>query len=356
MLLYSRGVPTLLSPEAKARSSPVVAVSDNESTAQQQMLMFYRRKSFLTYLSSLSIARYIKGSTIFYLILFIILGFFITLLVVYLLATPIDKTTSSVKYPYILSVKPALVNRGSSAQVILSSFLATDHKPIVMFAVTPDGNRHQAISNQSNNNIVTWTFPHDFGTSSTLIGNYTLLLVNRANSQPLTSLSLYIVDNPFLYSLSNFMLGKGVAIAVGIIIPIVTISYQMLSQENQDLARRRQDKADWMMKNMNYYLTLSADSGTVYRNFEKGKELDDQEPDYKKFDAENILINTIKFYRDYLEFGKNTGVYFFDDFRIEDFIAQLDARILNLTSNMLQDKYTTLSQFYNLKSEKDLKE
>jgi hypothetical protein len=187
-----------------------------------------------------------------------------------------------------------------------------------------------------------------------MIGNYTLVLITGASNQNLTSLSLHVVDNPFLFSLSDFLLGKGVGIAVGIIIPIVTIGYQMLSQRNQDVARQRDNKADWMMKNMIYYLTLSADSGLIYSEFEKGKKLAAQEPDHKNIDAENILINTIKFYRDYTEFGKNTGVYFFDDFRVEDFIAQLEARIIDLTSDMLEDKYTSLSQFYDVKSEADL--
>jgi hypothetical protein len=56
-----------------------------------------------------------------------------------------------------------------------------------------------------------------------------------------------------------------------------------------------------------------------------------------------------------MEFEKNTGAYFFNDFRVENFVALLEERIFFLTSNMLQDKYTNLSQFSDLKTEAELK-
>jgi hypothetical protein len=70
-------------------------------------------------------------------ILFVILTFFMILLIVYLSAIPVDKITTAIRYLYILSVKPSLLGKGSTAQIFLSSSLTIDPNKIHMFAVSP---------------------------------------------------------------------------------------------------------------------------------------------------------------------------------------------------------------------------
>ena len=65
------------------------------------------------------------------------------------------------------------------------------------------------------------------------------------------------MTNPFLSSLSDFVLGKGVAISFGLVAAMATVLYQARSQRSQDILRRNEKKLNWMLDNMKYQNTNS---------------------------------------------------------------------------------------------------
>jgi hypothetical protein len=162
-------------------------------------------------------------------------------------------------------------------------------------------------------------FPSDFGDASTdLQGNYTVILVSKNPNHVLTSVPFYVVTNPALSSFSNFLFNKGVAVTFGIVGVVITIIYQILSQLNQDRGRHIENKANWMIQNMDYHFYLHRDSVKICRQFNgpfQG-ENDDQrlERQVQDFDAESILFHTIRFCKDYSDFEKNPGTFYFDDY------------------------------------------
>lgn len=157
-----------------------------------------------------------------------------------------------------------------------------------------------------------------------------------------------VVRNAFLYYLSNFIFGTGAAIALGIIAVIITFLFQVLSQHNQDLTRRNEEKAQWMIQNSRYYLSLSHASEQICDEFsnKKNPSMVDLTHDPNDYSAEDILTNHIKFYKDYTEFEKNTSIYYFDDMDTEIFVQYLNSNILKLMTNMIGDDFTELNQFF----------
>jgi hypothetical protein len=248
-------------------------------------------------------------------------------------------------------VKPALLGSRGSAEISVSSLGGRlDSKNITILVTNPEGKKFYSKVNANSFSML--KFPNDFvGSSSSLVGNYTVLLVSKISSKILNALELRIVSSPLVSSFSDFVFGPGLAITIGLVASIITIIYQLGSQQNQDRARRLEDKAKWMLENTRYYMYLISDSGAIYSAFPRHE--GQLEPSYNNLDSDDLLSHIIDFYKHYVMFRENTGFYYFDDFRSEGFIEQLDTVIFSMFDEMTDD-YSQLKQFFDSKTKADL--
>jgi hypothetical protein len=297
-----------------------------------------------------------------YFILFIFLSFLAVLTISYLVASPPDSPSTRITPHFVLSVKPILLDKTMQAQIFVSSIQSLERDQTKYIArlvvVDPQGNSY---SKEITSHFSKFIFPEEFGISSSNVsnGNYTVILLSGPGNATQTSLRFYVVPNAFLYYVGNFVFGKGGAITIGIIAVIVTFLFQVLSQHNQDRTRRTEDKAKWMIENSRYYLKLSRASKQICNDFSREKKnpsskdlIDNAFP--TNYCSENILINIIKFYRDYTEFETKTNIYYFDDMDTEIFVDYVNGNILILIEQMICDDCNSLNQFFDL-TRNDLK-
>jgi len=270
---------------------------------------------------------------------------FFSLFFIYFLDNPPDRSSYIARYPYVLSFRPGQIQQGGSTEIGFSSYRGTLDQSAIAKVINPGGKLFEGNKSILNSSLV---YPEDFnGGNSNLPGNYTVAIVSRSDDSILISGSFGASVIPFLSSFGSFIFGNGIGLTIGVIGTIVTIAYQVVSQHNQDRSRRLDDRAKWMLENTKYYIALYGDSSSVCSAFvPKGE----TQPDYGKFDAKDVLFYTMKFYSDYLEFKKNCGYYYFDDYQTESFIAQLDDKLFRLFDEMTGD-YSQLKQFFELKNQ-----
>jgi hypothetical protein len=271
-----------------------------------------------------------------------ILGILFSLLfTIYFLDNPTDTTSYGARYPYILSLSPGQIQQNGSIDIGFSSFLSTNNQSIITTTVVnPDGELFKSNRLSLNGSII---YPKDFvGSNSNILGNYTVAIIRSDDDILLISSSFSVLASPFLSSFSNFIFGNGIGLTIGVVGTVATMAYQIVSQHNQDRARRLDEKAKWMLENTKYYMALFGNSSSICNAFlPKGK----TQPDTK-----DVLFYTTKFYSDYLVFKKNCGFYYFDDYLTEAFIANLDDKIFRLFDDMTGD-YSQLKQFFELKDQ-----
>lgn len=267
------------------------------------------------------------------------------LFTIYFLDNPAERTSYVTRHPYILSFNPGQIAQHGSVNISISSFPEDFNNSILSAKViTPDGKVFKNDKLSSSNSLI---YPQDFKPAkSDLLGNYTVAVTSK-NDTLLISGSFRTLSSPFLSSFTNFIFGAGLGITIGVIGTLVTLVYQIVSQNNQDRSRRLNDKASWMIDNTKYYMALHADSSSICLAFKPQRKLN---PSYKVVNAHNILFYTIKFYEDYQEFRKNCGFYYFDDYVTEDFLARVEDKIFNFMDEMTND-YSQLRQFFGLKTQ-----
>ncbi|MFZ0326121.1 MAG: hypothetical protein WBP64_01745 [Nitrososphaeraceae archaeon] len=252
---------------------------------------------------------------------FLAIIFFIALLVIYFLDNPVDRAYSSVNYPYILTVKPTLVGKGGIAEISLSTL--SDRgvlEGISILVIGPNGNPSHL--NETITKLIPFQFPTNFTDGSTLLtGNYSVLAISKITNKVLVSLSFSVLTNPWVSSFTNFIFGKGLVFTIGIIASIVPIIYQLASEETNERNTRLQNKAKWMIDNLQSFIDLWTDSKSIYSKFEDQKT---KQFVYRKVDPNEILYDIIYFYKDFLVFKKKTGFYYFDDLLAEYFLAYLE--------------------------------
>jgi len=265
------------------------------------------------------------------------------LFAIYFIDNPTERTSYITRYPYVLSFNPGQISQHGSTNISLSSFFDDFNKTsISLKIINPDGD---VFKNESNTSL-SWIYPDDFkSANSDKLGNYTVAVISKDNTL-LISGSFLVLANAFLSSFSNFVFGTGLGITIGVIGTIVTLGYQIVSQHNQDRARRLDDKAKWMIDNTKYYMALYANSTSICYSFKPQRK---PNPNYESMNVRNILYYTVQFYSDFEEFKKNCGFYYFDDYETEDFLAQLEDKIFTLMDEMTND-YHQLRQFFALKS------
>lgn len=270
---------------------------------------------------------------------------FALLFTIYFLDNPAERTSYVAKYPYILSLSPGQIAPHGSVNIAISSLSNNLNNSILSAKViSPNGQVFKNDTVPSSNSLI---YPQNFQPAkSDILGNYTVVITLK-NETLLISGSFRTLSSPFLSSFTNFIFGAGLGITIGVIGTIVTLVYQIVSQNNQDRSRRLDDKAKWMIDNTKYYMALLADSSSICSAFKPQRKLN---PTYKAVNVHNILFYTIKFYEDYQEFRKNCGFYYFDDYVTEDFLAKVEDKIFNFMDEMTND-YSQLRQFFGLKTQ-----
>lgn len=110
---------------------------------------------------------------------------------------------------------------------------------------------------------------------------------------------------------------------------------------------------------MNYHFNLHRDSVNICKQFkgpfEGHNDTEKLERRVQNLDEDNILFNTIRFCKDYGDFEKNAGTFYFDDYISEQFMVNLKNKLLEVTSDMISDDYIKLNQFFAIETIKELR-
>lgn len=273
-----------------------------------------------------------------YYFIFGMIGFFVFLLVFYSLDNPLNRSISNVVYPYILSIKPPIIDTDGSINIASYLIDASNKKSKVLVA----GPYASVFEANSSKNMANLVFPDDFigGPSPLQTGNYTVLLISTSTHQTITSLPFNVVLSPFVYSLSNFAFTSGLPITLALVASAVTTVYQIISQQNTDRKRRLEDKAKWITSNWKYYYNMAGPELDICSLFKEDVKLESK-------DRMQLLYNIMKFYEEFNKFRDNTNVYYFDDVYSEDFLNKISTEILRMLYAIIDDP-NHLKKFFKL--------
>jgi hypothetical protein len=290
------------------------------------------------------------------LIFVFVVAFFVLFGVIYYLDNPLDTASYSISSKYILSVKPSLLNQGGSAEISLLSIRndMIDINNITLFVLSPLGEKFlPSHLDTTTKNLIKMEFPTDFNNaSSNLKGNYTIILASKIDNQQLANLHFLTTTNAVLSSFTNFVFNKGLAITFGIVGIIITIIYQIFSQRNQDVARRNENKANWMIENIKFHYFMNRDADEICKKFTGPLTGDEETAEEKllnkllEFDQVKIVLHTVLFYRKFMEFEKNAGTFYFDNIKSEQFMINLKNKIFKLLTQMIGSSLSSLKQFF----------
>ena len=258
-------------------------------------------------------------------------------------------------------VQPSVLPIGGSTTIEVKPISTNDITSIgqdltKIDTIVIDNNGEYTYPRQRNSSTV---FPRDYVDGSTSeTGNYTAVFTSVINNSKLASISFLVVSDPLISSMSEFVLGKGIAISFGLIAGIVTIIYQALSQRNQDILRRDEKKAGWMLDNMKHYNLLSEKSWKVCKAFWDGELTGEEllgDPPLMKYDFNKVFSSTIVFLHKYNEFRRDVGGFYFDDARAEQFMVNVYDIIRDYISQMIGDDEQVLTRFFGAEDTIDLK-
>src|SRR5947209_17108402 len=103
------------------------------------------------------------------------MGFFVILFISFFLNNPLDRSSTSYSYPYILSVKPNLVENGMNANIsLLSTYGRLENHNISILVINPDGTPVHPQKEKDIRKRGNLQFPTDFRDHlGSLNGNYT---------------------------------------------------------------------------------------------------------------------------------------------------------------------------------------
>lgn len=255
-------------------------------------------------------------------------------------------TISDLSYPYVLNVEPKLATTGGSVDISYS-FLDNRTTPSAFEILVFDALGRRTpypVSNMSG----ALKYPDHSDGSKLSWGNYTVLLVSRANNQSISALNFQLVPFPYFTSLYNFALGLGLTITVTTIIAILTAIYEFLSRKHTERNTKLQEKSDWIITNAKYYMDLAyaskkiCDCFTIKENSQgqmpndsRNKvefELEYNQESDNEFDClmdsnSIVFYHIVEFYRAYSKFKENVSFYYFDNVFSEDFLNHLERKI-----------------------------
>jgi hypothetical protein len=274
------------------------------------------------------------------------------LFAIYWANNPVDQSSTAIKWPYVIVESPYLVAQYEGVELSLSVLNdSAELSGTTMKVIDPSGNQYSKVLNRTTSQHAL-RYPSDFvGASTASNGNYSVLLLGNSSSSILVGSHFNVVYDPSLTLLMQFMFGNGLPITIGLIASLITLLYQVGSQEladreraaaskNQELARKRNEKAKWMLDNAKNYLLLvqrsegflSAYSGT-YSNV-------------SVTDVQDLVFHVARFYKAYDLFLDKTAFYYLDDLRTEEFLKQVDAKIFGSYHDMING-YTKLRKFFD---------
>lgn len=193
----------------------------------------------------------------------------------------------------------------------------------------------------------TTSYPKDFGLSEIGPGNYFISAVDADSNSVIGIEDFRVSQFPDLAYIFEFASAPtGITVMGGIVAAVVGAFYQErvrrkeLEVENKmkndeiELDRRKR-KADWLTSNMLSYFDLAVDSKEVADLFEFDNNVYILKANLDHLD---LLAGIARFYKSFKNYDSKTGIYFFDNYKVEDFLSELQDQTLRTISRLVGDR------------------
>jgi hypothetical protein len=300
---------------------------------------------------------------IYYFLAVVVLA--VSFTIIYFISNPLDRSNSTVIYPYAIGIKPTTISENGSVAITLSNL---DSQPknqtddaITLYVVDPVGNGFNYTVGVIDK-VKTLQFNASSISKSKLEkGQYSVLLVSNRGVQnkSMSPVHFDVVFNPSISSFSNFAFGAGLAVTIGLIISIVTTLYEFISTRHNQANLKLYEHSKWTLEKSKYYMDLVASSKRVCELFEMTDTKTEKKAlqrwsisfrhtkDYK-YDKTRFLHSIVRFYASVVSFRKAVNVYYFDDVLSEDFLSKLEIEILTQYDDLVDGEVSDLKKFLNL--------
>jgi len=308
------------------------------------------------------------------------------------LQNPPDKIVNTVQWPYMISIKPTLIGLGDSVDISIANIdTSSVGKSVSAVVISPAGTSYSILLDNLSSTYI--SYPDDFiGASSSVQGNFTVALVEVDSGKLLASSSFTAAASPYVALFNNWIFGIGSAITIGLVATLLTLTYQIASQQlatkNQQLQTERErklaqigkerdqqlaliergkaeklkkldEKSQWMQESMKFYMRLVSTDDRVISNYAvdaSGKVVKSN-----SFAAPLTLYHMVRYYKANLDFVDNIGVYYFDDLRSENFLSNVKKVIIDCYREALEDdtilrRYIDMPIYTELQNKDDFKE
>jgi hypothetical protein len=267
-----------------------------------------------------------------------LVGLFIALLI-YDYFSFLNQSSTKIFSPYILSIKPILIQNGGTVSISLldlrQNISTTQY--ISLFLLPPDNDR-VLLTNNTRSDKVNYSNPLKIDKTIDSEGNNTIIVVNNTNSEVLASEEL--VAKPSIILLLDFILNRGLGLLFVIVVPLITIAVQRWLKIRDENSLRQEQKAKWMDNYMKYYIDVANRSLQIYRLFQKqennkGYSFDSS---YKKDNdrIERCIRALSEFHENHEKLIEAVNTYKFETLVEEDFIANLDGFIRREIGNIFR--------------------
>lgn len=287
-----------------------------------------------------------------YLPLFAIAFFVIVLATLSVFENPLNRPTSIIDYPYVVSTRPELIGTGETttirAAMLNGSLVNVDTGSL--FIITPEGGKLETIP--SITELSTLVFPRDFSPGdSRQIGHYAIMFVPNNSRNDTLRLDFSVVSSPPLTAMYNFVFGNGLIAMFGLVGSVAAYLYQLASARKSESERIASEKTKWITENMRNYIMLTDEDADIFKKLEKKvnekkalKKINEA-PTFSDDEATSILYGMILYCRDYDAFIKEPGVYYFDDYTLEYFLSKLGITIFATFKAAINDEDEELLEF-----------
>jgi len=237
----------------------------------------------------------------------------------------LNQTNIKVVYPYILTIKPTIIDKYQNISINLSNIynvplegnisLILIHPNFItsiLLSTSPLSEDHQKNKNK-------------FNLSLDKDGNYTLLLADNLNSKSILR-SSFTVESQYI-TILKFLFGRGLGFFIGVIGPLITILLERGIKIRDNNIQKLEQKSNWLISNGKYYMNVVASGLEIITFFEK-----------QKINAPTISVLSIlliKFYISYLNMKENIGFYYFEGKTEEYFIRKLGEKVVDTIKNQI---------------------